>query len=259
MSRIAHSLLLFVAAACSSSSTSETPPPEAESSGGPPIEVEGGASSSDSGIDGGAGPATVLFDGTLGAAWKMSTIKNQPGKDDPGRFDVVDGALVSHAGTDLGMLWHTTPTPPNFLLELEFRLSKADDNSGVMIRFPDPDSKGYDNTAWVAVDFGFEVQINEPGAPDGAPMHTTGAIYNQAEQQFSRVPANPPGVWNTYAIRAEAQVYTVHLNGKQVTRFVNPNAARGLATTPSAPSYIGLQTHSGGNVAFRNVRISALP
>lgn len=259
MSRVACSLFLFVAAACSSSSSpNEAPTPEGESSGGPAIEVEGGAPSSDSGIESGAGPATVLFDGTLTSAWKMSTIKNQPGKDDPGRFEVVDGALVSHAGTDLGMLWHTKPTPANFLLELEFRLSKADDNSGVMIRFPDPDSKGYDNTAWVAVDFGFEVQINEPGAPDGAPMHTTGAIYNQADQQYSRVPANPPGAWNTYAIRVEGQTYTVVLNGKQVTRFVNPNGARGLATTPSAPSYIGLQTHSGGNVAFRNVKISAL-
>lgn len=233
MTRIATGLLLlaFVAAACTSSSTSDSD----------------------------AGTATVLFDGTLTPGWKMSTIKNQPGKDDPGRFDLEGDALVSKPGSDLGMLWHTTPTPANFLLELEFRLSKVDDNSGVMIRFPDPDSKGYDNTAWVAVDFGFEIQINEPGAPDGAPMHTTGAVYNQADQQFARVPANPPGAWNTYAIRAEGQTYTVVLNGKQVTRFVNPNAARGLASTPSAPSYLGLQTHSGGNVAFRNVRISALP
>lgn len=259
MSRLTTALLLVATAACSSSSsTPEATPTEGGTSGGPPIEVEGGAAEGGT-IDSGAGPATVLFDGTLTSAWKMSTIKNQPGRDDPGRFDVVDGALVARPGTDLGMLWHTKPTPANFLLELEWRLSKADDNSGVMIRFPDPDSRGYDNTAWVAVDFGFEIQINEPGAPDGAPMHTTGSVYGQAEQQFTRVAANPPGAWNTYAIRVEAQVYTVHLNGKQVTRFVNPNAARGLATTPSAPSYIGLQTHSGGNVAFRNVKISALP
>lgn len=258
MRPLSTALLVCIAAACSSSTPAS---PGVESSGGPPVEVEGGAPTADGGstIDSGAGPAAVLFDGTLTSAWKMSTIKNQPGKDDPGRFDVEGDALVSKPGTDLGMLWHTAPTPPNFLLELEFRLSKADDNSGVMIRFPHPDTKGYDNTAWVAVDFGFEIQINEPGAPDGAPMHTTGAVYNQPDQQYSRVPANPPGAWNTYAIRVEAQVYTVHLNGKQVTRFVNPNAARGLASTPTAPSFIGLQTHSGGNVAFRNVRIRALP
>jgi hypothetical protein len=226
----------------------------------------GGASAGQGGGgQGGAGGAggeadgyVTLFGGALTSEWRMSTIVNQPGRDDPGRFEVQDGALVSFAGTDLGLLWHATPTPPDFELALEFRLSAPDDNSGVFVRFPHPDSRGYDNTAWVAINFGFEVQIDETGRPDGAPQHTTGAIYDEPGQAFTRVAARPPGEWNDYLIRAEGQAYTVRLNGQQVTRFDNPHADRGLPSAPAAPSFIGLQTHSG-NVAFRNIRIRALP
>jgi hypothetical protein len=38
---------------------------------------------------------------------------------------------------------------------------------------------------------------------------------------------------------------------------VNTDAARGLPSTPAAPSFIGLQTHTG-RVAFRNIQIRAL-
>ncbi len=199
----------------------------------------------------------VLFDGTLSSDWRMTTIRNQPGRDNPGHFALEGDAIVSYPGTDLGLFWCAVPTPRDFLLELEWKLSATGDNSGVFLRFPDPESKGYDNAAWVAITGGFEVQINEPGSPDGADMHTTGAIYSQASQTFTRVVANAPGTWNAYAIRVEGDVYTVSLNGSPVSRFVNTDAARGLATTTTAPAYIGLQTHTG-QVAFRNVRITAL-
>jgi hypothetical protein len=195
----------------------------------------------------------TLFDGVLTSDWKMSTIQNQPGHDDPGHFQVEDGALVAYPGTDLGLLWYTRPTPNDFVLDLEFRLDAPDNNSGVFVRFPDLDSKGYDNTAWVAINFGFEIQIDERGMPDGAPDHTTGAVYNEPNQNFTRVVANPPGSWNTFEIQVQGQTYTVHLNGQQVTQYVNAEAGRG---NPS-PAYVGLQTHTG-HVAFRNIRMRAL-
>lgn len=194
---------------------------------------------------------TMLFDGTLDG-WRMSTIANQPGRDDPGAFTIVDGALVPRLGNDLGLLWHTTPTPPDFELSLEFAQETLASNSGVFVRFPDLDSKGYDNTAFVAVDFGFEIQIDGLGAPDGAPHHTTGAIYNALDQEHSLVPARSPGDWNEYVITVIEQTYTVQLNGTQTTRFVNQDSARGH----DAVAFIGLQVHPGdGNVRFRNVRI----
>lgn len=200
-----------------------------------------------------AADAITLFDGTLSNDWRMSTIKNQPGRDDPGHFQLENGALVAYPGTDLGLLWYARPTPPNFVLELEWRLNASDDNSGVFVRFPDLDSKGYDNTAWVAVNFGFEIQIDERGMPDGAPDHTTGAIYDQPNQDFTRVVANPPGAWNNFEISVKDQTYRVRMNGRDVTHFVNTDPARGA---PS-PAYVGLQTHTG-HVAFRNIRLRPL-
>ncbi len=200
---------------------------------------------------------TPLFDGFTTSGWQMSTIRNQPGRDDPGRFVVVDGTLEAVTGSDIGLYWCTVPTPPDFVLRLEWLRWDEWDNSGVFVRFPRPDGKGYDNTAFVGVDFGLEVQIDERGAPDGAPIHRTGAIYGEAGQTLSPIPARPVGEWNEYEIRVKGQTYTVLLNGHQVTEFRNTSAGRGQPSTPSAPSFIGLQTHTG-RVAFRNIRIKAL-
>jgi hypothetical protein len=195
---------------------------------------------------------TVLFDGTLDPIWRMSTISNQPGRDDPGEFHVIDGVLVPRLGSDLGLLWHAVPAPADFELVLEFRQAELASNSGVFVRFPDLDGKRYDNTAFVAVDYGYEIQIDGVGAPDGADHHKTGAIYNVFDQAFSLVPARPAGEWNEYRITAIGAVYTVHLNGTQTTRYASTSTTRGI----ESPSFIGLQIHPGnGDVAFRNVRI----
>jgi hypothetical protein len=219
----------------------------------PALVPDGGEAPLDAPASNDAANGVTLFDGVLSPAWKMSTIKNQPGRDDPGRFQVENGALVAYPGTDLGLFWYSLPAPADYVLELEWRVSAADDNSGVFVRFPDIDSKGYDNTAWVAVKFGFEIQIDERGMPDGAPDHTTGAIYDEPNQAFTRVPANAPGTWNSYQIRVEGSAYTVFLNGRQVTHFVNTESGRGAPT----PAYVGLQTHTG-HVAFRNIRLRPL-
>ena len=114
----------------------------------------------------------------------MSTITNQPGRDNPGRFHVVDGGLESAPGTDLGLFYTKVPFD-NYILKLEWLTWRQDDNSGIFLRFPDVNSKGYNNTAFVAVDFGFEVQIDALGRGDPPPgqnvdakFRTTGAIYN---------------------------------------------------------------------------------
>jgi len=197
---------------------------------------------------------TVLFDGKALKGWRMSTIKNQGSNNNPGHFIIVDGALEAVTGTDIGLLWNTSPLPADFTLRLQWRRWSDFDNSGVVVRFPDPESKGYNNTAFVGVDFGFEVQIDERGAPDGAPLHKTGAIYGQPSQAFSLQPALPIGVWNDYEIRVQGNSYTVLLNGAQVTQFTNTIPGRGLPSAPGAPSFFGLQLHTG-RVQFRNIQI----
>jgi hypothetical protein len=195
----------------------------------------------------------------------MTTIRNQPGRDNPGFFRVLDGALESVAGNDMGILWCTTPTPADFVLRLQWLRWTDDSNSGVYLRFPDPESKGYNNTAYVADDFGFEVQIDELGAPDGLPIHKTGAIYRKDGRSDNEVlnqkPARPVGEWNDYEITVQGQKYTVRLNGDQVCTFDNTNLYpnRGVASAPAAPSFIGLQAYPNPRyfVAFRKIQIRA--
>jgi choline dehydrogenase-like flavoprotein len=203
----------------------------------------------------------ALFDETTLQGWQMSTIQNQPGRDDPGRFIVTNGALVSVPGSDIGLLWHTQPTAADFRLRLEWRRWQEDANSGIFMRFPDPRGRGYNNTAFVGVDFGFEVQIDQQAAPDGLAIHKTGAIYGlQGPANPNALPVAPIGDWNRFEIRVQGQTYTVTLNGQQITVFnfvigsdaLHPD--RGLPTTNAVPRYIGLQTHTG-RVAFRHIQI----
>jgi choline dehydrogenase-like flavoprotein len=205
---------------------------------------------------------TPLFDGFRLDTWRMSTIRNQPGRDNPGHFLVVNGTLESVTGTDIGLLWCTTAMPADYILRLDWLRWEDYDNSGVFIRFPNPEGKGYSNSAFVAVDFGFEVQIDEFGAPDGQDIHKTGAIYRNDGRRdgetFAQKPARPVGQWNEYEIRVKGQNYQVFLNGDQVCVFDNPYAGRGLPSTPAEPTYIGLQAHTG-RVAFRNIRYMVHP
>jgi len=202
---------------------------------------------------------TALFDGLSLHNWRMA------GR---GGFRLVDGTLESVPGDNLGLLWCTIPTDPDFVLRLQWLRWRHEANSGIFLRFPSPESKGYENEAYVGVHFGFEVQIDEVGAPDGADIHKTGALYGQQGQDLSLRPARSPGEWNDFEIRVEEQIYTVLLNGEQVTRFTfevgsDPeHPGRGLPSTPEVPRFIGLQSHPsadlGSRVAFRNIRIRAL-
>jgi len=207
----------------------------------------------------------LLFDGASTAKWKMTTIKNQPGRDNPGGFHVIDAGLESIPGTDLG-LFYTKIDFTNYVLKLQWLTWRGDDNSGIFLRFPEPVTStiDYDNTAFIAVDFGFEVQIDALGRgspPQGQSVdqkfRTTGAIYNIANQTLDEsVVARPAGQWNDFEIRVKDNRITVFLNGQQKTDFINGDANRGKADTASR--YIGLQTHTG-RVAFRNIQIKELP
>jgi len=174
----------------------------------------------------------------------------------------VNGTLEAVAGNDMGILWYTEPTPANFILRLQWLRWTQETNSGVYVRFPKPDSKGYSNTAFVADDFGFEIQIDENARPDGADIHRTGAIYRKDNrtdgETLSLKPARAVGEWNDYEIQVKGQLYTVKLNGETVCMFDNTNRYpnRGLPT----PAYIGLQCYADPNsrIAFRHIRIKEI-
>lgn len=206
-----------------------------------------------------------LFDGTQASLGKWQ----QAG---PGGFDYdpIEQVIIARPGNDIGLLFHTAKAYSDFTVRLQFRLDSRGDNSGVFVRFRDPrkpppaglnDPKIAGNAAWLAVDTGFEVQIDEQARPDGADMHRTGAIYaipvggGAGQQAFSRGSSLQPGEWNDYEIKVAGDAYTVTLNGFQTAAFTNNDPSRGRAASQDPLSgFIGLQSHSGA-VSFRAVRI----
>jgi hypothetical protein len=191
-----------------------------------------------------------LFDGTSTRGWRMSGL---------GTFEVDDGALVGIPGGGLGLVWNQVPTPADFVLQLEWALSNENDNSGVFVRFPNPEGRGYDNAAWYAVHHGYEVQIDERARPDGAELHRTGAVYEQPGQVRLPFVPRPVGTWNQQEIEVRGQRYTIRINGQLVTDFLAPNdTQRGAPGTATEPRFIGLQLHTG-SVRFRNLTLKALP
>jgi hypothetical protein len=175
-----------------------------------------------------------------------------------GTFHVIDGALQSVPSFDLGLLWCTIPMPQNYRLEMEFFTRSFETNSGVFIRFRNPDSTGDYNPAWSAVFSGFEVQIDNVGAPDGFAKHRTGAVYNV---NYPGDPAPTPGVppptqgdfvkpqnagvlaWNQLRIEVQGNTIFVNLNAVDTAKYTNPDPNRGQFS-PAQPTFIGLQSYS---------------
>ncbi|MGK5684269.1 ThuA domain-containing protein [Actinoplanes sp. URMC 104] len=161
----------------------------------------------------------------------------------PGSFTNTDATLTSVGG--MGLLWYSAKQFTSYSLKADWRLT-GDSNSGIFVGFPNPG-----NDPWVAVNQGYEVQIDATDAAD----RTTGAIYTfQSADLAARDAAlNPPGEWNTYELLVEGQRIRVYLNGRLINDFTSTDPARNL------DGYIGLQNHGAGDTAaFRNVRIREL-
>ena len=173
--------------------------------------------------------STSLYDGGELDGWAMAG---------PGGFEAADGAIESRGG--MGLLWYQRRTFSDFVLDLDWRVGRREDNSGVFVRFPDP---GGD--PWAAVHHGYEVQILD--AADTAERRT-GAIYTFVGP--SALPTRNPGEWNHLQVRAVGPFYAVAVNGVSVTTFCGNRGVGG---------HIGLQNHDeASRVAFRGVRVRPL-
>jgi Domain of Unknown Function (DUF1080) len=191
-----------------------------------------------------------------------------------------DGTVRSGPGAPgLGVLWYKARPYGDFSLRLEFRddspFPDRRANSGVQVRFPAP--KGpvpgcpttfnggeQNNDAWIAVNCGHEVQINDSPDGPGSDPRKTGSIYGFADLDSAASMPTPAGVWNDLEIVVVGQHYTVIRNGEVINEYENlpgvpfpgrPNdpdsSSRGLV------GYIGLQAHGAEQdvVSFRNIRI----
>jgi Domain of Unknown Function (DUF1080)/GMC oxidoreductase len=221
----------------------------------------------------GVGTVIQLFDGKTLTNWRMA------GR---GAFHAIDGALQSVPSFDLGLLWCTIPMPQNYRLELEFFIRTSQTNSGIFVRFRNPESTGYYNPAWSAVFMpamppapsGFEIQIDNNGAPDGAAKHRTGAVYSvNYPGDPNPDPAQPAAqaadfvnpqnaqvfAWNQYRIDVQGDVFTVNLNGVNTAQYTNTDPNRGRFAA-NEPTFMGLQSYSNYSytTGFRNIRITVL-
>jgi Domain of Unknown Function (DUF1080) len=206
-----------------------------------------------------------LFDGTLASFgdWQQAG----PGNFD---FDAAEQVLVARPGAEIGLLFYAAAAFSDFTLRLQFRFDSRGDNSGIFVRFRDPrqpppvglnDPRIAANAVWLAVDTGFEIQIDEAAQPDQADKHRTGAIYDidigpgPNQQRYARGSSLQPGEWNDYEIRVLGNSYEALLNSFTTTAFDNADPGRGLSAVQDPLSgFIGLQTHTGA-VSFRAIRI----
>jgi hypothetical protein len=171
--------------------------------------------------------------------WKMSG--------DGGFRAIERGAIESYGGS--GLLWYADQIYENFVLNLEWRTTHGNDNSGVFIRSP-PLVDG----PQAAIERGYEIQIDDRGYdPETdkckSPLHITGSIYKLAPAKI--VTSRGAAIWNEFEITARGELIQVVLNGEEVCRL--DKASR------EPRGHIALQAHhEGSRVQFRNLRIRRL-
>lgn len=200
-----------------------------------------------------------------------------------------DGTILSVGG--LGMLWYTVEQFGYVAITLQWRDARLDSccsNSGVFVRFPNPEEaitppieqkhdcqSGYVGgptmtparvlTEWVAIYCGHEIQIND-GASD---PQKTGSVYNFKSLSLEQARPITQGEWNDYEIRTVGRGsyrVTVIRNGTVINQFVNtPGQESARVGDPPtddrqfARGYIGVQNHLAGDfVQFRDIKVRDL-
>jgi hypothetical protein len=175
----------------------------------------------------------IIFDGYSLQDWRMCG---------PGAFVLRDEAIVTEGG--MGLLWYKKKRFRDFVLKVDWKTSRKEDNSGIFVRFPNPL-----NDPWIAVNEGYEIQIYDAEPSEGNATHKTGAIYNFAAPS-TIVASKEPGQWNNFEVHAAGHQYTVILNDRKVTEFTGNRQLEG---------YVGLQNHdSESRVYFGRIAIRVL-
>ena len=163
----------------------------------------------------------------------------------PGYFvlDEKTGVLKSQGG--MGLLWYSRKKYRDFVLELEFKSSQTDTNSGIFLRIPEiPTSDDY-------IYHSFEVQIYDCGSG----IHKTGAVYDAEAPRSDAF--KPTGEWNFCKITFRGDFIHVELNGVEVIGW--KAEPRGKIKDFAAAGYIGFQNHDSiSPVYFRNIYVKEL-
>ncbi|OZM72043.1 glucose dehydrogenase [Amycolatopsis antarctica] len=176
----------------------------------------------------------MVYDGTAASldGWTQSG---------PGSFEQQEDCTIRSTG-GMGLL-SLDEELGSYSLKLDWKMA-GDDNSGIFVGYPDPEGD-----PWVAVDNGYEIQIDATDADD----RTTGAVYTfQSADLAARDAAlKPPGEWNSYEIVVQGQTIKVLLNGVLINDFTSTDPNRDLTE-----GFVGIQNHGDGDdVSFRNIQL----
>ena len=182
-----------------------------------------------------------LFNGRDLTGWKMTG---------PGEFEVENGLLKTVGG--MGLLYNVAGPVGDGRIRVVFKTSGERDNSGIVIRMPEPPSD-----PWYGVHNGYEVQIDGSGDE----WHCTGAIYSLSK--VLKRAQKPMGEWNTLEIEQKGSRTRVFLNGQLVNDYregqVVPDRKQWYEPVrgprPNA-GYVGIQNHDArSTVYFREISI----
>lgn len=175
----------------------------------------------------------------------------------PGKFVVEDGVLKTVGG--MGMILYPAEKFGNVVIRIDYKVKDKDCNSGVFIRIPEKPAD-----EWVAVNKGYEVQIDNGTRFVGGDKHCTGTLYSLTKAMS--YPQKAPGEWNTMEITLDGLRTIVLVNGEKVTDFTEgdavPEKTRDFEPDrgPRPESgYMGLQNHDSlSTVYFRKVEVRPL-
>ena len=175
--------------------------------------------------------------------WQMVKLPNSPAS------MIHYGSVLETAGW-YGLYWYIKEPFSNFILSLQWRISRREENSGVYIRIPAPNVA---NALQAADAQGHEIQIDQRGfdsasGTEGHPLKVTGAIYDlQAPSASTQVQI---GAWNDLVVEASGFRIKVTLNGNLVNDFQSSRQQTG---------YIALQAHDSlSRTQFRNLFVKKL-
>lgn len=163
----------------------------------------------------------------------------------PGYFELDEKTGVLKGQGGMGLFWYSGKEYRDFILELDYKCSERNTNSGVFLRVPDvPVNDDY-------IYHSFEIQIFDSG--EG--IHKTGAVYDAEPPGMDA--SKEPGTWNHFNISFKGRRIQVELNGRKVVDW--EAEPRGKIKDFAQEGYIGLQNHdSQSPVYFRNIFVKEL-
>ena len=202
-----------------------------------------------------AQPWVSLFNGKDLTGWKQNG----------GTWTVEDGALKMEQGPNngWGWLWTERDDFRDFELELEWKATPKNTNSGIYFRCDSPDPKDRrDGKHTFQADMGISHHAEGWGGSFNnddvsgwlEADHRTFIVVNRAAQYALK----PYGEWNRYRIVADGPHIVLEMNGHRTVDWTD------ITPKPHAyPNSIGIQDHGGKGeegmvVWFRNFRIREL-